>query len=145
MQHNPERVTQPGVTTEEGTISVVKEQLHLSTREVVTGEVQVRKQIRTESVDVPLTTVHTAYREERVPVNRVVDIMPEPRYEGKNLIVPVVREQQVVITQLVLVEEIHLIQESRSEERTERIELHTEEATVTRVPLKENSTPPLPN
>ena len=145
MQHDPQRATKPGVTTEEGTIPVIKEQLHLSTREVVTGEVQVRKQIRTESVDVPLTTVHTAYREERVPVNRVVDIMPEPRYEGKNLIVPVVREQQVIITQLVLVEEIHLIQESRSEERTEHIELHTEEATVTRVPLQENSTPPLPD
>ena len=145
MQHDPERATKPGVTTKEGTIPVIKEQLHLSTREVVTGEVQVRKHIHTESVDVPLTTVHTAYREERIPINRVVDTMPEPRYEGKNLIVPVVREQQVVVTQLILVEEIHLIQESRSEERTEHVELHTEEATVTRVPLQKNSTPPLPD
>ena len=145
MHHDPERVTNPTVSSKEATIPVVKEQLHLSTREVVTGEVQVRKHVHTESVDVPLTTVHTAYREERVPVNRVVDTMPQPRYEGKNLIVPVVREQQVVVTQLVLIEEIHLIQESRSEERTEHIDLRTEEATVTRVPLQQNSTPPLPD
>ncbi len=143
MHHDPEPVTKLAVSSEEASIPVIKEQLHLSTREVVTGEVQVRKEVHTESVAIPLSTVYTAYREERVPVNRVVDVMPQPRYEGKNLIVPVVREEQVVTKRLVLVEEIHLIQETHSEEHTERVELHTEEAIITRVPHDKNTTLPL--
>ncbi len=142
-QAQPDQVVNSALPTEEAVIPVIKEQLHLSTREIVTGEVQVRKEIHTETVAIPLSTVHTAYREERVPINRVVDLMPQPRYEGKNLIVPVVREEQVVTKRLVLVEEIHLIQETHSEEHTERVELHTEEAIITRVPHDKHSTSPL--
>ena len=132
------------ITTENTVIPVLKEQIHVASREVVTGEVQVHKHILTETVAVPLSTLHTGYREERVAVNRVVDLMPQPRYEGKNLIIPVVREEEVVLKRLVLVEEIHLIQETRTEERTERVDLRTEEATVTKVPLSKNSPAPLP-
>ncbi|CAH1000040.1 hypothetical protein LEM8419_01229 [Neolewinella maritima] len=140
----PEQANKTTEVVDESTISVIKEQLSVTTREVVTGEVNVHKTVQTETVDVPLTTIHTAYRETRVPINQVVDTMPQPRYEGKNLIVPVVREEEVITKRLVLVEEIHLIQETRSEEHTERVELHTEQAVVSRSPPTTNTTAPLP-
>ncbi len=128
----PNEVTNPHEARETITIPVVKEHLTVSTRETITGEVQVQKTVHTEQLDVPLDTIFTTYREHRVPVDRVVDTMPRIRYEGENLIVPVVREEEVVTKRLVLVEEIHLIRESHTEQHTEHIELRTEEATITR-------------
>ncbi|WP_116124611.1 DUF2382 domain-containing protein [Lewinella sp. IMCC34183] len=115
-------------------IPVIKEKLSISSRENITGEVEVRKVVKTEEIDVPLTTIRTRYREERVPVNRTVDTAPQVRYEGENLVIPIIREEEVVIKRLILVEEIHLIRERTTEERTEHIQLRSEEATVTRKP-----------
>ena len=120
-------------TADETVIPVVREQLHLSSREVVTGEVNVTKRVRTERIDVPLRTVYTTYREERVPVGRIIDTLPQPRYEGKNLIIPVVREEEVVVKRLVLVEEIHLIQHTHTDEHHETVELRHEEAAIDRI------------
>ena len=124
---------EPLKTTDELVIPVVREQLHLSSREVVTGEINVNKRVRTERIEVPLRTVHTSYREQRIPVDRVIDTMPEPRYEGKNLIIPVVREEEVVVKRLVLVEEIHLIQHTHTDEHQETVELRHEEAAIDRI------------
>lgn len=126
------------------TIPVVKEEITISTREVVTGIVDVEKRVHSESVDIPLTTTHTRYREERVPVNRVVHTVPQTRYEGDNIVIPVVKEEQVVVKRLVLVEEIHLIKNVQVDERTETVELRSETATVNRRDPKQefNATSP---
>ena len=113
-------------------ITVAKERVHIDVESRVTGEVTVEKIVNTSEVDIPLTDLDTTYREERVPVNRVVDVMPAVRYNGDNLIVPVVREEEVVIRRLVLVEEIHLIKEVRRSERTETVTLKSEEVFITR-------------
>lgn len=130
---NENELRQPNPTEsgEKVVIPVVEEQLSISTRQVTTGQVDVEKRVRTETVDVPLSTVHTHYREERIPANRAVDTMPQPRYEGENLIIPVVREEAVVVKRLILVEEIHLIRTTEVDEHTKTVELRSEEATIT--------------
>lgn len=68
----------------------------------------------------------------RVPVDRPVDAVPEPRREGDVLIVPLVEERLVVTKSLFLKEEIHI--RKRTTRRTERVTetLRSEDAVVTR-------------
>lgn len=115
---------------DETLIPVVKEQLEISSHPVVTGEVRVEKRVHSEVVDVPLTSIRTTYQEHRQPINRVVDTMPEVRYEGDNLIIPVVREEEVVVKRLVLVEEIHLLKQQEVSERKETVTLRSEEVSL---------------
>ncbi|MGB3798390.1 MAG: DUF2382 domain-containing protein [Lewinella sp.] len=114
------------------TIPVIEERVVIDSRSTVTGETTVNKTVHSRRVDLPLTDIDTTYQEKRVPVNRVVDLMPTIRYEGENLIVPVVREEEVVVKRLILVEEIHLIKNVTRSERTQSIELKSEEVEITR-------------
>lgn len=120
------------VMGEETVIPVVKEQLTISSRQVTTGEVVVNTKVNSETVTVPLTTINTSYRELRIPTNRVVETMPQTRMDGDNIIIPVVREEEIVVKRLVLVEEIHLIRTTEVNERTQTVELRAESATVSR-------------
>ncbi len=133
QEHIPKMPVDPHNIVVEAVIPVIKERLVVSTKKVVTGEITVRKEVSQEQVEVPLQTVHTRYREVRLPIDRVVDTMPRTREENGTLIIPVVREEEVVIKRLVLVEEIHLIREVEQTERTEAVTLSTESATVARI------------
>ncbi len=117
---------------DKATIPVVEERVVIDTKSRVTQEVSVEKKIHTKDVNLPLTDIHTSYREERIPVNREVKQIPEIRYEGDNLIIPIVREEEVVIKRLMLVEEIHLIKEVTRSEHTETIKLRSEEVDIQR-------------
>lgn len=117
-------------------VPVIKERLDINSERVVTGEVEVQLKTESNRVEVPLTTVDTRYREVRIPVGKVIEAMPQPRTENGNLIVPVVREEEVVVKRLVLVEEIHLLREVETDERTETVDLREQTATVTRTPPK---------
>ena len=128
----PERETNTGDTADKLLVPVVEERLAISSRKVVTGEVTIHTHAEARTVEVPLTTVSTRYREVRVPVGRIVEEMPQVRQENGNLIVPVVREEEVVVKRLVLVEEIHLLRETDRRQHTEQVSLRTEKATVTR-------------
>ncbi len=131
-------VTKPHNIVVEGTIPVLKDQLVISSRKITTAEVQVTKEVAHQEVDVPLQTVHTRYRELRMPINRIVETMPQVRQVDGNIIIPVVREEEVVIKRLVLVEEIHLMKHTDVEERTETVDLRSETASVRRItPEKE--------
>ncbi len=132
QEHIPKISADPQNVVVEAVVPVIKERLVISTHQVVTGELTVQKEVSHERVEVPLQTVHTRYREERRPVNQIVTIMPETREENGTLIIPVVREEEVVVKRLILVEEIHLIREVEHTERTEAITLSTESATVAR-------------
>ena len=125
-------LTNPEKLGESTIIPVIKEQLAISSRQVTTGIIDVVKTVGTQSVDVPLKTVNSRYDELRIPVNRIVEVMPQTRQEGDNIIIPVVREEQVVVTRLVLVEEIHLVHRTEVTEHVETVELRSESATINR-------------
>ncbi|THH41669.1 DUF2382 domain-containing protein [Neolewinella litorea] len=129
-QRNRNEVINREVPADEAIIPVVKEQLVFTSQPTVTGEVKVEKRVRTETVDVPLTTIDTSYRERRHTVNRVIDSIPEVRYEGDRIVIPVVREEEVVTKRLVLVEEIHLTKEQRVTERTTSVSLRSEQVNI---------------
>lgn len=119
-------------TEDERIVSVVKEEVSIGKRDIVTGEVNIRKTVKTETVDVPLTTVHTRYREERVPQNKEITDMPRTREEDGKIIIPVVREEAVITKRLVLVEEIHLTQVTEAEDRIETVEVRSDHVDIDR-------------
>jgi len=119
-------------SVDEVNIPVVEERLVVDTFQTVTGEVVIDKRVEMREESVPLSTTTTSYRETRIPHNTIVTEMPQTRTEGDVIIVPVVREESVVVKQLVLVEEIHLTKEVRVAEDTVSVQLARDVVTIER-------------
>jgi uncharacterized protein (TIGR02271 family) len=111
-------------------IPVMEEVPVASTRPVPSGSVRVTKKIERveKEIDVPVTREELTV--ERVPVNRVVAEIPRTREEGDEIIVPVVEEEMVVKTQLVLKEEIHIRRRKITDTAKKSVTLASEHVTV---------------
>jgi uncharacterized protein (TIGR02271 family) len=122
-----------GTDDSERIVPVVDEDLVAKKRQVKTGSVRVQKYVdqRVEKVSMPLLRETVDVR--RVPVNRVVESIPEMRTVGDTTIIPVVEEELVVTKRLVLKEEIHLIKRRTRESETQDVTLEKERAEVMRM------------
>jgi uncharacterized protein (TIGR02271 family) len=114
-------------------LPLVREELSVGKREVETGKVvvDVVTEQRREKVAVPL--IETQVDIERVPINRRVDSVSEPRQEGETVIVPVYEESYVVEKRLILKEEIRLTRKTSERSAEREVVLRSEEAQVRRV------------
>ena len=108
-------------------IPVIEETARVDKQIVETGRVVVRKTVHheTKTIDVPLLEEQTHV--ERVPINEVVETAPEIRREGDTMIIPVLREEVVVTTRLVLVEELHVRKQRLTAHHPREVELRREE------------------
>ncbi|UOQ72220.1 YsnF/AvaK domain-containing protein [Hymenobacter cellulosilyticus] len=100
---------------------------------VESGRVRLSKTVheREEMLEIPLQ--HEEVLVERVPVNQfVADGAPTPglRYDGDTTIIPVLRE--VVVTRLLVVEEIRVTKRTQTTTLTQPIMLRHEEIHVAR-------------
>jgi len=118
---------------EVGRIALAEERLRVGKREVEGGRVVVRTRIeeREEFAEVALRREDVTV--ERVPVDRVVETAPPVREEDGVTIIPVLEEQMVVQTRLVLKEEIRISRTSRTESFKEPVRLRSERAEVVRL------------
>ena len=66
----------------------------------------------------------------RVPVDRVVDAVPETIVDGDTTIIPVVEERLVVTKELVLKEEIHLTRTRTTETQSQNVTLARTEVAI---------------
>jgi stress response protein YsnF len=114
------------------TIPVTKENLVIDTDFHVKGEVVITKSFRETEVDVPLPTVHTDYIEKRIAINNVIEQMPVIRHERNTMIIPVVREESVVVKRLKLIEEIHITKVVRKTEELVPVKLREDIISVDR-------------
>lgn len=114
------------------TLPIVEEKLVVDRRVVPTGRVSVRTV--TEAIDADLEAVLARSEVDvtRVAVDRTIDAMPEVRFEGDTVIVPVVEEVPVVTTRLVLKEEIHIKRRRTEEAHVIPVQLLKQRAVVTR-------------
>ncbi|GAB3527443.1 hypothetical protein GCM10027443_04030 [Pontibacter brevis] len=121
-------------------IPVVEEQVRIDKKTVETGSVHVHKDVHEEEVTVDVPTVHEEVSVERVPINEYVDTPPPPvRHEGEVMIIPVLKEELVVVKRLKLVEELHVTKRRHETHENQHITLRKEEVKVSRVDLdKEN-------
>ena len=119
--------------TRSGFIELVEEQLEISKRWVERGRVVVRTRVekRDEVAEIELQQEDVAV--ERVPLGVPVETLPAVREEDGVLIVPVVEEQLVVTTRLILKEEIRITRRSRTELVREPVRLRSERVDIERL------------
>lgn len=119
----------PVETIESGgtaTLSLVEEQLHAATRDVRTGQVVVRKQVETVPYETTINVEHDEVDVVRVPMDRDLEEVPEVRYDGDTVIVPVFQEVLVIEKRLRLVEEVRVTKRRVAEKQAIQEELRRE-------------------
>ena len=108
-------------------IPVIEEVARIDKEVVETGRVVVRKVVHNETQTVNVPTKHDHVSVEHVPVNRYVDTPPPVRHEGDTMIIPVFREEVVVTTRILLVEEVHVRKQTVTTNTAHNVELRREE------------------
>jgi uncharacterized protein (TIGR02271 family) len=123
MAEQPER---------EVTIPLIKERIEVAKRAIERGRVVIRTQVeeREELAEVDLRQEEV--KVERVPVGMVVETAPPVREEDGVLVVPVLEEQLVIQTRLILKEELRITRTSRTEHVRQPVRLRAERAEVVR-------------
>jgi uncharacterized protein (TIGR02271 family) len=117
------------------TFPVMEEEMHVARRVVDTGRgVRLHKTVteREQVLQEPL--LRDALEVEHVPIGRVVaqDEMPQMRYEGETLVVPVLEEVLVVQKQLLLKEEVRITRTREQVQSTQTVLLRSEHVAVER-------------
>jgi uncharacterized protein (TIGR02271 family) len=114
-------------------IPVIEEELVAGSREVKTGTVRVSKEVEQVRKIVSAPAVRDVVQVNRIPVNRIVDSIPQMREEGDLLVIPVVEEELVIQKRLVLKEEIHIRRKRTRERVSKEVTLDSERAVVERL------------
>jgi uncharacterized protein (TIGR02271 family) len=116
-----------------GFVELAEERLEIGKREVERGRVVVRTRVeeRDEVAEVELQQDEVTV--ERVPRGVPVEAAPVVREEDGVLVIPVVEEQLVVTTRLVLKEEIRITRRRRTELVREPVRLRSEQADIERL------------
>jgi uncharacterized protein (TIGR02271 family) len=126
---------------EDEIIELAEEQLRVSKREVERGRVVIRTQVeeREEIAEAALRQEDVTV--ERVPIGRMIEAAPPMREEDGVLIVPVLEERLVVMTELVLKEEIRITKKSRTEVVREPVRLRSERVEIERLQGRDLNNP----
>jgi uncharacterized protein (TIGR02271 family) len=106
--------------------------LAVEKEQVITGSVQISKQLNehTELIEEPV--LHEEVEVERVPVNEFVEEAPEMRVEGDTTIIPVVEEVLVVEKRIRVKEEIRVTRRRKEQKEQKQVNLRSEEVIVER-------------
>jgi stress response protein YsnF len=114
-------------------IPIVEEEAKIAKRQVVSDRVIVKTTVNTEERVLKEMLSQETVVVERIPVNRVVDVVPQLRTEGDVTIVPVFEERLFVEKQLFLVEEVRIRRTTSVESVEVPVTLRKELATVERL------------
>lgn len=117
------------------TIPVIEEDLKIDIQSVETSKTRIYKQVHEENVTVDIPIVHEKIDVQRIAKNISVESVPEVRYEGDTMIIPVIKEEIVVQKKLVLVEEIHITKHKTEEHEPQQVKLRKEEIQINKTDL----------
>jgi uncharacterized protein (TIGR02271 family) len=126
--------------TEQTVIPLQAEEVSVSKKRVVTGQVRVATVTRQHEQLVEELLERNHVEVERTAVNREVDEAPTVREDGDTLIIPIVEEVVVVQRRLVLKEEIRISRKRETQPYQERVVVRRQEAVITRLPDESNQT-----
>ena len=121
-----------GDVAEVASIPLVEEQLSVSKKEVETGRIRIRVDVKERQERVVEDLARDDVEIERVPRNERLSEIPHVRLEGDVTVIPVVEEVLVVEKALMLVEEIRVHRRSGSERAEIPVTLLSEQAVVER-------------
>ena len=108
------------------------EGLSIDRRPIVRGTIRVDVRTHTREQVVDELLEHERVEIERVPIDRMIETMPDIREEGDTTIIPVVEEVIVTERRLVLKEEIRLRRVRTTERHHETIVLRSQDADIVR-------------
>jgi len=97
-------------------IPLHEEVLEPVVRDVRLGDVVIHKRVEETPVERTVDLQREDVSVERVAIDREVDQVPEPRYEGDTLVIPLVEEVLVTGKRLVLREEVRITRHARTEQ-----------------------------
>ncbi len=123
-------------------VPVIEENLEVRKREVERGRVRLTKTVneRIETVDEPLAQDEVSVQ--RISVNRIVDgPLPEARYEGDTMIIPLLEEIMVMEKRVLLKEELHITKRQFETRNPQSVILRSEEVNIERISNHELGSP----
>ena len=115
-------------------VPLLQEEVHIGKREVSAGKVRIRTATEAFEEIARETLQGETVEVTRVPVDRIVDEVPQTRTEGGVTIVPVLEEVLFVEKRLVLKEELHIRRQATTETVEVPVTLRRQRAIVERVP-----------
>ena len=127
-------LTTDSASSETVRISLIEEQLQVTTQLVETGRVRLRKTVHETDETVTIPLLSEGYIVERTAINQYVDEPPVTRQEGETVIYPVLKKVLVVQKRLLLIEEIRVTRQQTQTQDTQTVRLCREEMTVERTP-----------
>ena len=122
-------------------IELAEERLEISKRELERGRVVVRTRVETRDEIAEIELQQEDVTVDRVPLGVPVEVAPAVREEDGVLIVPVLEEQLVLTTRLILKEEIRITRRSRTEVVREPVRLRSEQADILRLDGRNAASP----
>jgi uncharacterized protein (TIGR02271 family) len=114
-------------------ITLTEEHAEITKRAIERGRVVVRTHTESRDEIVEIALQQEDVTVERVPIGLPVEVAPAMREEDGVLIVPVLEEQLVVSTRLVLKEEIRITRQARTEVVQQTVCLRSERAVIERL------------
>ena len=131
-------VAKDGAVEETVVVPVIQEDLQVRKGEIEIGRVRLTKTVneREDMVDEPLMQDEVVVQ--RIPINRVVDgRMPDVRYEGDTMIIPLFEEVMVMQKRVVLKEELRITKRRFETRNPQSVTLRSEEVNVERLRSQE--------
>ena len=117
-----------------GVIPVIQEQLNVDTELVETAKVVIRKRTEQEQTTVNVPLASETYRIERVPLqNQIFDAPPPTRYDGDNMIIPIVKEIVETKIRYEVTEEVHVIKQRTETQYQQQITLNKDVVDIERI------------
>jgi len=113
-------------------IPLVAETFTVEKHESITGVVRIHKTVTEHQEVIDTPTFSESVQVERVARGEWVDAIPQIRYEGQTMIIPVVEEVLVVEKRLRLREELRVTKQRIEENTPQQVTLRREEVTIDR-------------
>lgn len=134
------------------TLPVIEESIRVEKVDVDRGGYRITKQVETRQEVVDEILNDQRVEIERRPIDRQLDSdeMPNPRYEGETLIIPVVEEMLITVKRLRLVEEVRITTVQGTHRNPQEVTLRKDHVLVERLApeqtqlQKPSSSPPKP-
>lgn len=134
LSFEPAMEPEPGSKSESLlVIPVIEEQLQVHKVTDETGRIRISKQVFNDVQQVNTLLNSEEIDVQRIPVNLVVEHAPLARYEGDTYIVPVIREEVITTTRLVLVEEVRITKRQMQVVDSQTLTVRREAITVERI------------
>lgn len=119
-------------------VPATEEHVRVLARPVTTDRVRVRTEVATHVETVEAVSRDQEVMVERVPIGREVERVPDVREENGVLIVPVVEEELIVRTRLLLKEEVRVSKITTSQRVRRDVPLRRQTVTTEHLPVSES-------